>query len=358
MANVGDRSGWEARSADLNLLGAFFDRLVYPLALVSIVFAIGTVGFLWIGGGRWSVLDCAYFTSITMTTVGYGELEAMGPGARLFAMGVMWTGMGVALYGFSTVTAFLLEKNLTQFLTERKMQKILESLENHYVVCGAGRMGMHVINELAATRRDCVVIEQDDDRIQWLRERHPDLPYICGNATEEETLMQARIGQAKGLIVALRNDGDNLLVTVQARFVKPDLVIATRCNEANLEKKFLRAGANHVINPQFIGGLRMVSEVVRPHVVGFFDYMLRGDEAIRVEEAVVSGTSGVCGMTLAEADLPGRTGLVAVALRPAGSDVYRFNPGCHEKLEEGAVIIVIGGPEQLVKLRDICKSSA
>lgn len=350
------RSLFSNRSLTKELL----DRLLMPFLLVVGAFLFGTVGFLMIGHGRWSFLECAYMTSITLTTVGYGEvLNEMGSDGRIFAMVLMWSGLGATLYAVSAITAFFVEKKLTGILKERKMEKHIAALRGHIIVCGAGKTGFNVINELHATRHPCVIIEGSKERLAWIEQRFENSFLLLGDATEEEVLRRAGIENAGGLVAALNDDSSNLLITVQSRYINPHLKIVVRCNENNLTDKFYRAGANYVVNPSFIGGLRMASEMIRPHVVTFLDRMLRGkDQSLRVEEVTVCERSPWVGSTLEKADVFGRTGLVPIALQHPGKSDFDYNPCPDEVLKHGSVMIVIGRPDQILKLKDLFADDA
>lgn len=342
--------------ADFPLAKEFLERLVLPALLVFITFLFGTVGFLIIGEGRWTMLDCAYMTSITLTTVGYGEvLVNMGAGDRIFAMLLMWWGMGVTLYAVSTITAFLVEENLMQLLKERRMEKLIASLRGHYIVCGAGNTGMNVIRELHATRRPCVVIDGSQERLRKIHQEFESVPYLLGDAMEETILKKAGIEQAAGIIAGLNEDSHNLVITVQARYMSSSVKIVARCNENNLADKFFRAGANYVVNPAFIGGLRMASEMIRPHVVTFLDRMLRGQNRdIRLEEVTIAHDSPWLGKSLSDVEFHRRTGLWVIAMKHSDEEDFCYNPSPDECLKPDTVIIVIGSPVQICKLREFC----
>jgi voltage-gated potassium channel len=332
------------------------ERLIRPVLMVVFVFLFGTIGFLLVGGGKWSLFDCAYMTSITLTTVGYGEtLEGMGDNARLFAMVLMWTGMGVTLYAVSTITGFVVEQNLTRILRERKMEKRIAAMKNHFIVCGMGKTGFNVLKELIESKRPCVVIEIKPERIEWIHKQFQNLHFIQGDATEEEVLKRAGIERASGILAALGEDSHNLLITVQARYVNPATKIVARCHENNLADKFYRAGANYVVNPAFIGGMRMASEMVRPNVVSFLDRMLRGkDKTVRVEEVEICEGSPWMGQRLADVEMREKTGLVPISIKNPEDDDFRYNPSRDEILKVGTVMIVIGNPEQIAGLRRFC----
>ena len=338
------------------LAKSLLEQLIMPALLVVIAFVLGTLGFVIIGGGRWSLFDCAYMTSITLTTVGYGEvLEEMGTNGRAFAMVLMWSGMGVTLYAVSTITGFVVDQNLSKIFRERKMEKRIAALKDHFIVCGGGRTGCNVVKELITSKRACVAIEMKQDRLDWMRNQFEESHFIQGDATEEEILRRAGIERAAGILAVLGEDSHNLLITVQARYVNPAIKIVARCQENNLADKFFRAGANYVVNPAFIGGMRMASEMVRPHVVSFLDRMLRGkDQAVRVEEVTICAGSPWAGKSLLEIDVQKETGLIPVSLKHPEDADFTYNPSRSEIVTPGTVLIVIGNPEQISNLKAFC----
>ncbi len=337
---------------------ALVHQLVFPALLLMVVFISGTVGFFILGAGKWSLFNCAYMTSITLTTVGYGEiLEDFGTKGRLFAMVLMWSGMGVALYAVSTITGFVVERKFSRILRERKMEKSIAALKNHFIVCGGGHTAVHVLRELIASKRPCVSIELKPERIEWIANQFLGHYFIQGDATEEEVLRRAGIERASGMLAVLAEDSSNLLITVQARYINPDIKIVARCHENNLADKFYRAGANYVVNPSFIGGMRMASEMIRPHVVSFLDRMLRGNDTTRVEEVTIGEGSPWVGLSLREIDIQRRTGLIPVSLKRPEDPEFTYNPSQDEVLTPQSVIVVIGNPEQLSNLKRFCAGS-
>ncbi len=350
-------AGKKPQSIVVSLARQLLSRLATPLSLVGAVFFVGTLGFLIIGQGRWNLLDCAYMTSITLTTVGYGEtLTGMGSGTRLFAMILMWTGMGIVLYAVSTVTAFIVETSLSQIIRERRMEKRIAALKKHFIICGLGETGLHVATELHTTKRDFVALDSNQERVEQVVKLFPEMLILFGDATDEEDLRRAGIERSAGLIVALPEDSRNMLITVLARSIHPAIRIVARCHANSLVDKFYRAGANYVVNPPFIGGMRMASEMIRPHVVSFLDQMLRGqDPSIRVDEVVVEKNSKVAGQSLSEANIHASTGLNPIALKQPGQKDFTYNPSPEERLEAGTAIIVITRPEAAQKLRQLCR---
>jgi len=237
------------------------------------------------------------------------------------------------------------------------MEKRIAALKDHLIVCGGGHTGVNVLRELTTSQRSCVYIEIKPERIEWIGNQFEKHHFIQGDATEEETLIRAGIERASGVLAVLGEDSHNLLITVQARYINPDIKIVARCHENNLADKFYRAGANYVVNPSFIGGMRMASEMLRPHVVSFLDRMLRGnDPTVRVEEVTVTEKSPWVGHSLKEVDIQGSTGLVPISIRHPEDSDFTYNPSQDEILKPQAVIVVIGNPEQISNLKKFCES--
>ncbi len=352
---MGKVQSLQSTSSKDSLSRHYFQELAFPVALLVIVFLFGTFGFFILGEGRWSLFDCAYMTSITLTTVGYGEiLPDFGTSGRSFAMILMWAGMGVALYAVSTITGFVVERKFSHILRERKMEKRIATLKDHLIVCGGGHTAFNVLRELITTRQSCVCIEMKPERIEWITNQFADLHFIQGDATEEDVLKRAGIERAAGILAVLGEDSHNLLITVQARFINPEIKIVARCHENNLADKFYRAGANYVVNPSFIGGMRMASEMIRPNVVSFLDRMLRGTGANRVEEVTIGEGSPWVGHTLREIDIQSTTGLTPVSLKRPEDPEFTYNLSQDEVLTPRSVLVVIGNPEQLSRLRKFC----
>ncbi len=345
----------QSAAAKHALDSALLHQLGFPVLLLVVVFIFGTLGFFILGGGKWTLFNCAYMTSITLTTVGYGEiLEDFGTNGRLFAMVLMWSGMGVALYAVSTITGFVVERKFSRILMERKMEKSIAALKNHFIVCGGGNTAVNVIREMIASKRSCVCIELKPERLEWIAGQFQGLHYIHGDATEEDVLLRAGLERASGVLAVLDEDAHNLLITVQARYINPAIKIVARCHENRLAEKFYRAGANYVVNPSFIGGMRLASEMIRPHAVSFLDRMLRGNDAIRVEEVTIGEGSPWIGHSLREIDIQRRTGLIAVSLKRPEDPDFTYNPSQDEVLTPQSVIVVIGNPEQVSNLRRLC----
>jgi voltage-gated potassium channel len=264
------------------------------------------------------------------------------------------TGFGVLAYGAGTATAFIVEGHLISGLRRRKMDRQIANLKDHIIICGAGNTGRHIIEELQKTKRDFVVLEQDSEVIDQMPDRIQmgEFLYVTGDATDDDRLRQAGIERAHGLIAALGSDKDNLFVVVAARSLNPGFRIISRAIAIEARSKLLSAGANAVVSPEAIGGLRMASEMIRPTVVTFLDKMLRsGKGDLRIEEALVLQDCELVGRRLEEARVPEKTGTIIVAIKKAGSEEFTYNPPKGTCLEAGDILIAMGEVDQMRKLR-------
>lgn len=333
-------------------------RLYVATMLLVLVVLFGTVLIHWVGGGRWTWFQSLFHTVITLSTVGYGELPGMenDPTARVLSMMLIVLGAGSMVYFASVVTALLVEGELRELLRRNRMRKGIDSLHDHIIVCGVGRTGQHVLDELRATRTPFVVVDHDAEKLGALHEEHPDMAYLAGDATEDDVLINAGIHRARGVVAALTDDKENLYVTLSARSLNPALRIISKCVEPTAEAKLRKAGADKVVSPNHIGGMRLASEMIRPNVTEFLDIMLRDPKhVLRIEEATVSQASPLAGRTLGEAALRKVCDVLVVAVRDAEGK-YKFNPGAEQSLKVGSTLIVLGEREEIAKLRVVVKS--
>ena len=333
--------------------GELVRRLKYPTLAILAVLAMGTVGYYVLGGGAWTWLNAFYMTSITLTTIGYGEILALDRAGRAFTLVLIWSGYGVFLYATATVTAYFVENNPARLIRERLMEQRIEDLRDHYIVCGSGESSLHILRELHTTRRHSVLVTTDPAALQDMSERFDTVSSLRGDPTDEAVLKQAGLQRAKGVFAVMGDDGKNMLITVLARYDNPDIKLVAECRDNSLVSKFQRAGADYVVNPMYIGALRMASEMIRPQVVTFLDRMLREQSTTRVEQVTIGSFCSLDGKTLAEAAVFEHTGLVPIALeKPDGTVV--FNPGPEELLTAKTALVVIGSPEQVAKLQTYC----
>jgi len=333
-------------------------KLIWSSTAFVVVFFIGAIGFKLIFGDEITFFDAVYQTSNLVTTVGASSGVPIEENmiAQAWAIIISFSGLGIVLYIVTSVTAFFVDGDLEQMLRLRKMSKELLKLSGHYVICGCGETGLHAAIELIRTRRNLVVIDKDHEKIDKLKaETGKEIPYIIGDATTDLVLEQSHVKQAAGVVTALPTDKDNLFVTITARQLNPHVRIVAKGIDDNAKNKLFRAGANSVVSPSLIGGMRLISEMVRPSVVNFLDYMLRENEPlVRIEEVTIPDGSPVQSCSVAEAEVQKKTGLLILAIREAGSDKYNHKPHPFKtKLSVGDTLVVLGSVDDMEKLRKL-----
>lgn len=341
------------------MVSALTRRLVMGLALLVIVVIGGGLGYYLIGGGQWPMADCIYMTVITVTTVGYGEvLHDMDrvSYARGFTMVLLLLGTGSIVYFASTVTAFIIEGDLRNVLFASRLKKRMKRMKDHVVVCGAGSTGRNVIEELLTTGVPVVAIDMREGELREIAEKFPraEFAYVVGDATDDDVMAQTGLERARGLVAALSSDKDNLYLTVSGRQTNPGARIVARCAELSHVEKIRRSGADAVVSPNFIGGMRLVSELLRPAVVRFLDDMLRDRRAAyRIEEVQLGDGAASLGATLRDARVRERFGMTVLAVRASDNQSWVYNPDANEKLGPGMTLVVLGSTEQVAELRRV-----
>ena len=307
--------------------------------MLASVFVFGTIGYVLLG---YSVLDAVYQTVTTVATVGFREVHPFDDAGKLFTIVLVLVGVGTALYTFSVVLETLFEGHLRALFGRRRMERQIETLHEHVIVCGWGRVGRAIAGELIAANTDLVVIDLDPARVTEAA-----LPAIIGDATEDQVLEAAGLVRARALVAALDSDAGNLFVTLSARALRPDLFIVARARIEESEEKLRRAGADRVVNPQSIGGARIAAFVLQPHVTEFLDVVMhdRGLQ-FRLEEVLVPPESPIAGQSIREAHLRDRTGALVLAIRDEDGS-FNTNPSPDTTIRARQVLIAIGTPTEL-----------
>jgi voltage-gated potassium channel len=332
-----------------------YRRVVSILIALLVVIVTGTVGYRSLEG--WTVVDALYMTIITIASVGFMEVHPLSDPARMFTILLILAGSGVVIYGISSVTAFIVEGELTDVLRRKRMERKIRGLSGHYIICGADRTGGYAIDELVKIRKDLVVIEHDPEKVRNLMARG--VLCIEGRATRDSVLLEAGIDRAKGLVSSLDSDAENLFVVITAKRLAPSVRVIAKAIEEESEEKIRMAGADGVVLPDFIGGMRMVSEMVRPSVVDFLDTMLRGkDKTIRVEDIEMSPGSPLLGKTVAETGIADIVGVTLVALKDRVKGTYTFNPQSSTALAEDHTLVVMGHVDAIHEMRERVKPRA
>jgi voltage-gated potassium channel len=328
-------------------------RLATAGIAVLVVVVAGVIGFLFVARGPHRFLDSLYMTVITLTTVGSAEIIPLDahPWARVFTMVLLLSGMGVLVYFASAVTAFLVEGQLGQVFWRKRMRQAIAALREHYIVCGAGTVAGHVLEELVRVQRPVMAIVPAGSAPPVLG-IGGELLYLEGDPADEEVLRDAGVARARGLVTALESDRDNVLVTLTARQIRPELRIVAMLADHRNEAKLRRAGADAVVSPSRIGGLRMASELIRPVAVTFLDQMLRDrDKNLRVDEVRIGEGSPAVGKRVGELKVNEQPGLLLLALVAPGGERYDYKPDAAARVEAGSTLVVMGSPEAAAHLR-------
>ena len=328
-------------------------RLYFLLVLIFVVVTAGSTGYYIIFDGKPKFLDCVYMTVVSLTTVGYDEVIPVtgNDAAQIFTMVLVTFGMGIILYGISSLTALILEGELSGILRKKRMAKQIDKLSDHYIVCGGGETGAGVIAELCKSNEVAVLIEQDPERIERCKEIC-ELLYIRGDATEDENLIAAGIERATGIVITLPLDKDTLYVTMTSRMLNHRIRVVSRTTNPDLTPKMIKAGADAVVCPNSIGALRLASEMIRPTAVDFLDRMLRSSRGnLRIHELTVSENSKFNKKEIGECGLKERYGLLVLGAKCKDSDI-EFNPPDTQVLSEGTTLIVMGSVGEIARAQN------
>ena len=314
-------------------------RMGWAVVVLLLLSLLGTLGFVYFGPEGTSTFDAFYMTAITITTVGYGEMVDLShtDAGRMFAAVISLVGFGTLTFIFSSLTVFFLETDLNETLRRRRMEKAIRKLKGHYVVCGFGRVGRNVGTELMAGRHRFVAIEPDPAGIESFLLHHPGLLYLQGDASDDDLLIGADIGEAKGVFAVTGDDSRNLMICLTARQLNPTVRIVARCHEVRNVDKMRKAGADIVVSPDFTGGMRLAASMLRPHVVSFLDEMLRSELNTRIDEVPVP--PDFMPRTLAKL---GRRSTQYVLLGVRAEPEMHFNPSDDFRIEPGQTLILMG----------------
>jgi voltage-gated potassium channel len=330
-------------------------RFIRPAIALAAVLVIGTVGYYFITHQQYSFLDTFYMTLITITTVGFGEVLdfSSNPVGREFTIFIIIAGVGIMAYILTSATALIVEGQLTKSLRRTRMERKARNLKGHYIICGMGEVGYQIASELSSTRRPFAMIETDKEIIEHTLEKIDDAVFVEGDATDNDTLLKAGIREARGVFVALNDDNRGLVVSFTAKQLNPGIRVVSQVNEPKNSDKMKQAGADAVVSPSLIGGLRMASEMVRPTVVSFLDTMLRDREKnLRVEE--VRLPESLTGKSISSLGLGRYPGILLLAVRTKKGWVY--NPRHDSVIEPESTLVFIGCPEDRDNLQtELCK---
>lgn len=326
-----------------------FRRVLPATFLLVLIAVIGVVGYEVIEGWPW--LDSVYMVVITLFTIGFGEVRPLSPVGRFFTMALAVLGVGTAVYAAGQAVEVIVEGELSGYQKRRKMARRISNMRNHYIICGFGRVGHQVAEAFRAAKVQFLVV---DPKPETATELEPlGVSYILGDATSNEALEEAGIHHAKALIACSDSDVSNVYITLSARALNPRLYIVARAGLRDTEKKLAIAGANRVISPYFMAGMRMAALATRPVISDFLDLVTHGGQVeFNLHEIPVAAASGVCAKTLAEADIRRHSGAMVLAIRKKDG-AFNLQPRAESRLDEGDILVVIGTGDQIKLLEQM-----
>jgi len=314
----------------------------------------GTAGYISIE--KWGFLDSLYMTVITLGTVGFKEVHDLSDGGKIFTMCLIVVGVSVLGYIVGSLAQIMFEGQFQRIMGRKKVEKQIDALNGHYIICGFGRIGSLICKEFKANDLQFVIVEKSTDTIEKLDE--DGYLHMRGDATLDETLLKAGIKRAKGLISVVTSDTENVYITLTARGLNPDLYIMARSGEEGSDIKLKRAGANKVVSPYIIGGSRMAQSILRPNVVDFIEIATGSEHMdLQMEEITIPEHSAFAGDTLVSSGFRKEVGVIIVGIKKAHGKMI-FNPHSQAKIEGGDTLIVLGEPHSIAKLEDLVERTA
>ena len=321
-------------------------KLLLSLFLIVLVISFGTLGYMLIEG--WNLLDSLYMTIITLASVGYKEVHDVSLNGKIFTIILIIGGVGTVAYALTAGARIILEGELQDVFGRRRLEKKIRELKDHYIICGYGRMGKIIVKELKSERVKFVVIEKNA-----ISQEKEEAFLIIGDATQDELLKEVGIERAKGLITVLPTDAENLYVVLSAKGLNPNLFIVARAGEEGSEQKLLRAGADRVISPYHIGGLRIAHTVLKPAVVDFIELATQsGNIDLQLEEIPIPDVSRFSGLSLDQCGFGKDLGIIIVGIKKTSGDM-KFNPTYRTLIEPGDTLIALGETSKLKVLEEM-----
>jgi len=316
---------------------------------MGLAIGIGTIGFSL--SEKLPFFDALWLTVVTILTVGYGDTVPQTFYGKLFALLIIPVGISIVTYATGAVASMMMEGEFSKTVRRRKMRKKIDSLSNHIIVCGFGRVGEQVVRELLKNGTHVVVIEKNTERLE---EMTGSLLYIEGDATEDEVLLAAGIERAAGLVAALPADADNVFISLTAKGLNRDIQVVARAERPESEEKLRRAGADKVINPAFLSGRRMAMTILKPVSIDYVDTIFHDhEEEFALEEIRISPYSPLANRLLRESEIRPRYGVTVVAIQRGNTIIS--NPSSEELLQAGDLVIVFGKKDQLDRFEEIAK---
>jgi len=328
-------------------------KLLFSILMLLVVVLFGICGYTWIEG--WDLLDSLYMTIITLSTVGYGEVREIGSGGRVFTVLLIVFGLFTITYIVGLVAETLVAGEIRSVLGRRKVSKKIKSLRDHYIICGYGRIGSIICKGLTRKAIPLMVIEKDEQVQEQLEE--DEILYLQGDATHEETLLEAGIAKAKGLVSVVSSDAENVYICLTARGLSPRLYILSRAEDEASERKLLRAGANKVILPYILGGRRMVQAIIRPTVSDFLESAVHDQSfELAIEEITVGEDSRLVNQSLVDSGIRQEMDIIIIGIKQKDGTMI-FNPSSQAEIQCDDILIAMGRNKDLETLRRVLTPS-
>jgi len=329
-------------------------RLVFVAALIALVLLTGTIGFSVIDG--YPPFDAFYMTLITVSTVGYAEIHPLSHAGRIFNSFVIFFGVITMFFAIGAMTQSIIELELGEYFGKRRTRRMIEKLENHFIICGFGRVGRNAALELKRTGVPFVIVDRDPERAE--RAIQSGMLAVAADSTRDDTLRAVGVARARGLISALATDADNLFVILSAKNLNPKLYVATRAAEEEAEQKLRRAGADALFAPYTMAGYRLAQAVLRPHVFQFFDVATKGmGFDVDIEQVRVPESSEFASRSLGQTRIRRDLGVIVLGIRKADGAML-FNPAAETVISGGDYLIVMGEPSNLRALEHMVSAGA
>ncbi|MBL0700113.1 MAG: potassium channel protein [Desulfosarcina sp.] len=321
-------------------------HLIVSILITIIITASGTIGYMLVED--WNLADSIYMTAITLSTIGYGEIHQLHGAGRIFTIFLIVFGVGLSLYVAGALVQFIVEGQIRTILGRRRLDKRINRLKNHYIICGYGRIGKVICDSLRKKPFKVVVIEKDKELIPFMEE--DGLLYISGDTVDESNLLKAGIDRAKGVIAALATDADNVFLVLTAKQLNPEIFIMARAGNNDVKSKLTAAGADIVESPYEMGAENMAQKIIRPAVTGFLDLALtHRRKDIQMEEILVSPSSPLANVMLKDSGIRQEYNLIIIAIKKA-DDKMLFNPSFETKIKAGDTLIAVGEDKNLQQL--------
>jgi len=324
-------------------------RLFYIAGAIFLTLVLGTVGFTWIE--HWPPFDAFYMTLTTMTTVGYTEIHPLSRQGRIFNSFLIFFGVSTMFFAIGAMTQTIIEMEFGEFFDKRRANRMINKLQNHFIVCGFGRVGRGAAMELQRAKVPFVVADINPKRVEMAI--RSGMLAVLADSTRDETLRDLQVTKARGLVAALATDADNLFVILSAKNFNPNLYVATRAAEEEAEEKLRRAGADAVLAPYALAGHRLAQALLRPHVVQFLDFATKNFGLdVAIEQVRVATASEFVSRSLEQMQIRRDLGVIVLAIRKGDGEML-FNPPAETVISGGDYLIVMGQPENLRKLEGL-----